>query len=215
MDLRAIQQRHYLIGVLLVVMAILVATPAEGTTLEETQNKTLIGPSALLKGPKLPLRGAKKAAVTPENDKDLWKKPTGGDYPELTSETALRIVANVTDQRIYYYDKDQLIYTMITSSGLADEENATPLGDFEIQEIRGESFFNNELGEGALNYVSFKDYGVYLFHSVPVNEALEVNVVEAEKLGERASHGCFRLSMPDSQWFYDNVPAGTPVKVTE
>lgn len=215
MDLRAIQQRHYLIGVLLVVMAILVATPAEGTTLEETQNKTLIGPSASLKGPKLPLREAKNAAVTPENDKDLWKKPTGGDYPELTSETALRIVANVTDQRIYFYDQDQLIYTMITSSGLADEENATPLGDFEIQEIRGESFFNNELGEGALNYVSFKDYGVYLFHSVPVNEALEVNVAEAGKLGERASHGCFRLSMPDSQWFYDNVPAGTPVKVTE
>lgn len=147
-------------------------------------------------------------------DQALWQKSTGGDYPDLAN-TELKIVANITDQRIYFYDRDKLIYTMVTSSGLAEGDNATPLGEFEIQEIRGESFFNSELNEGALNYVSFKDNGVYLFHSVPVNQELEVNVTEAEKLGQRASHGCFRLSMPDSKWFYENVPGGTPVKVTE
>lgn len=175
-----------------------------------------IGPDSSLKGPRVhPAKASSVAAKKKAVDKELWKKPTGGEYPKVTADTDLRIVANITDQRIYFYDKDQLIYTMVTSSGLADEENATPLGDFEIQEIRGKSFFNSELGEGALNYVSFKDYGVYLFHSVPVNEQLEVNVAEAEKLGKRASHGCFRLSLPDSEWFYDTIMAGTPVKVTE
>ncbi len=203
-------------GLVVSTVGMMLTTQVEATKVKETEKTALIGPSVSLKGPKLEVNKKGQVAETkPEDDKDLWKKPTGGDYPELTSETDLRIVANVTDQRIYFYDKDQLIYTMITSSGLADDENATPLGDFEIQEIRGESFFNGELGEGALNYVSFKDYGVYLFHSVPVNEKLEVNVAEAEKLGERASHGCFRLSMPDSKWFYDHVMAGTPVKVTE
>lgn len=148
-------------------------------------------------------------------DKDLWQKPTGGAYPEITWETQLRIVANITDQRIYFYDDQELIYTMVTSSGLDDEVNATPLGHFEIQNIRGESFFNGALGEGALNYVSFKDYGVYLFHSVPVKADMSINIEEAEKLGTRASHGCFRLSIPDSEWFYDNIIEGTPLEITE
>lgn len=148
-----------------------------------------------------------------EKNETLWQEPTGGEYPKLTADSQTKIHVNLSEQKLYLYDHDKLVYTMIISSGLADEENQTPTGQFEIQNIRGESFFNQELDEGALNYVSFKDYGVYLFHSVPVNQALEINVPEAEKLGEKASHGCIRLSIPDSEWFYDTIQAGTPVEI--
>lgn len=211
------KRRYWAARLLLIVgITIVIALPTKVSLASNKEQKTQTAQSgSSLKGRILDKKSLTKEEQAAEGDKELWKKPTGGEYPKLTTETDLRIIANVTKQRIYFYDKYKLIYTMVTSSGLADDENATPLGDFEIQEIRGESFFNNDLGEGALNYVSFKDYGVYLFHSVPVNETLEVNVAEAEKLGERASHGCFRLSIPDSEWFYDNVMAGTPVKVTE
>jgi peptidoglycan hydrolase-like protein with peptidoglycan-binding domain len=33
-------------------------------------------------------------------------------------------------------------------------------------------------------------------------------------LGNRASHGCIRLSVPDAKWIYDNVGAGTVVTIT-
>ena len=36
---------------------------------------------------------------------------------------------------------------------------------------------------------------------------------EAAKLGQKASHGCIRLSLEDSIWFYENVTQGTPVLI--
>ena len=166
--------------------------------------------------PAKPVTGEPKPLVKQESepDKDLWQKPTDGPYPQIGPNSQLRLQANLAEQKLFIYDREDLIYTMIISSGLADEVNQTPTGHFEIQPIRGESFFNQELDEGALNYVSFKDNGVYLFHSVPVNQALEVNVAEAEKLGTKASHGCIRLSLPDSEWFYATIQAGTPVEIT-
>ena len=104
---------------------------------------------------------------------------------------------------------------MIVSTGMPEEEFQTPVGEFVIERERGDFFFNYALDEGALNYVSFKDHGVYLFHSVPVNEEKEVNIEEAEKLGQQVSHGCIRLSMPDAKWFYDNIPEGVPVIIEE
>ena len=38
---------------------------------------------------------------------------------------------------------------------------------------------------------------------------------EVDKLGQKASHGCIRLSMDDSLWFYENIPQGTPVIIKE
>lgn len=39
---------------------------------------------------------------------------------------------------------------------------------------------------------------------------------EAKKLGKtQASHGCIRLSIPDSKWLYEKLPVGTKVVVKD
>lgn len=152
-----------------------------------------------------------KTETKKELDKDLWKKPTGGEYPDLTDRKNLKVLCKIKEQRVYIYDGNEQLYKMIVSTGEPTEESKTPEGHFVIERERGEYFFNHALDEGALYYVSFKDHGIYLFHSVPVNQEKEVNVAEAEKLGQQVSHGCIRLSMPDAKWFYDNIPEGIPV----
>ena len=68
--------------------------------------------------------------------------------------------------------------------------------------------------EGANYYVSWKDHGVYLFHSVPTKASGAYNVEEAEKLGKSTgSHGCIRLSIPDAKWMSANLPVGTKIVI--
>lgn len=90
----------------------------------------------------------------------------------------------------------------------------TPKGTFEIQAERGDHFYNAQSGEGANYWVSFKDHGIYLFHTVPVDANGNYVVSEAEQLGKSSnSHGCVRLSVADAKWFYENIKTGTKVVV--
>lgn len=123
----------------------------------------------------------------------------------------IKIVVDTDIQRVFIYDKesDALYKDFICSTGL-DGENETVKGAFEIQD-RGYSFFNPKYQDGAYYWVRF--YKTYLFHSVPFDKNEKVIETEAAKLGEKASHGCIRLSMDDAKWFYDNIPRGTEVIV--
>jgi lipoprotein-anchoring transpeptidase ErfK/SrfK len=62
-------------------------------------------------------------------------------------------------------------------------------------------------------WVSFKDWGVYLFHSIPMDSNKNILSDEAKKLGSPASHGCVRLNIDNAKWIYDNIPEGTPVNI--
>ena len=146
------------------------------------------------------------------HDKNLWKKPTG-DYPDLEKVNDLKILVDTKNQKTFLYDGSERLTSFVVSTGILDGDSNTPLGDYVIENERGENFFAASLGEGANYWVSFKDHGVYLFHSVPTDENGDYILSEAEKLGKPASHGCIRMSVPDSKWFYENIPTGTPVKV--
>lgn len=146
------------------------------------------------------------------HDKNLWKKPTG-DYPDLENVTDLKILVDTKNQKTFLYDGSERLTSFVVSTGILDGESNTPLGDYVIENERGENFFAASFGEGANYWVSFKDHGIYLFHSVPTDENGDYIVSEAEKLGKPASHGCVRMSVPDAKWFYENIPTGTPVKV--
>lgn len=140
-----------------------------------------------------------------------WRKPSENtDYPDLTIDDQLLV--DTKKNRVYVQRNDEAIYTMYCSAGSAD--TPTPKGDFVIEPERGEHFVNNATGEGTNYYVSFKDHGIYLFHTVPVDESGAYIVSEAEKLGKQASsHGCVRLSVADAKWLYENVVVGMKVKV--
>jgi len=115
-------------------------------------------------------------------------------------------------QKVIVYRGGKVIWSMLASAGLPDPENQTPLGFFTIKD-RGESFWSEKFGEGALYWVRIRDD--YLFHSVPRDSKGNIIREEHEKLGIPASHGCIRLKDEDAKWFYENIPEGTMVIIHE
>lgn len=143
-----------------------------------------------------------------------WERPTGGAYPVLKKDESLWIRVSVPQQKVYIMHNNQVLYTMIASSGLdTDPNNSTPEGTFHIQKERGLTFYFPPEKEGAKYWVSWKNHGEFLFHSVPVDNQGDIIVSEAKKLGHKASHGCVRLSVPDAKWFYENIPLNTKVVI--
>lgn len=137
-------------------------------------------------------------------------------YPNLQKYPGFWIRVSTKRQRVYIMSKaNKVLYTMYCSSGnLKSKDTASPTGTYHIQPERGDFFYSASEHEGALNYVSWHDHGVYMFHSVPVDQNRHVIKSEAKKLGKTsASHGCIRLSFPDSHWISHNVPEGTKVVI--
>jgi lipoprotein-anchoring transpeptidase ErfK/SrfK len=135
-------------------------------------------------------------------------------YPTLQASDWIDV--SEEKQRVYIKHDHQVLYTMYCSTGAPDATgtSATPKGTFEIEAERGLNFFNQASGEGANYWVSFKDHGTYLFHTVPVDANGNYVESEAVKLGkEAASHGCVRLSVADAKWFYETVPTGMKVVI--
>ncbi len=61
-----------------------------------------------------------------------------------------------------------------------------------------------------------EDANVYLFHSVPTMALGDYNLKEAKKLGRtQGSHGCIRLSVPDSRWLMEHAQPGTKVIIKD
>lgn len=149
-----------------------------------------------------------------------WKEPSEvKSYPDLNKVSDFWVKVKLKKNRTYLMSGNKVIYTMYSSGGMYHDQNGkkvsdTPTGTFHIQKERGDEFFNQSLNEGAKYWVSWKDHGVYLFHSVPTLKDGKFNIPEAEKLGkEPASHGCIRLSVPDAKWMMEHLKEGTKVVV--
>jgi hypothetical protein len=149
---------------------------------------------------------------TPVGPDFNWYSPTDGPYPELSGNMDVWIDASLSTQRIHIMNGDKILYTMITSSGIDSKSTYTPRGTYHIQN-RGNWFYASKFQEGAEYWVSWKGSGQYLFHSVPMNDKQEIISSAAAKLGMKASHGCFRLTVPDAKWIYENIPTGTKVVI--
>ncbi|BEV39056.1 L,D-transpeptidase [Bacillus stercoris] len=142
-----------------------------------------------------------------------WTKPSGGKYPDM-KQKHVWIDVNVKEQKAYIKEGSNTIYTMMISSGLDQtKDDATPKGTFHIEPERGEWFFSEGYQEGAEYWVSWKNHGEFLFHSVPMTKDQKVIKAEAAKLGTKASHGCIRLTIPDAKWIYENIPEHTKVVI--
>lgn len=136
------------------------------------------------------------------------------DYPDVNRYPHLWILVSKKQQRVYLVNRGKVLYTMYASTGTGKDDN-TPSGLYHIQAERGNSFYNSKSGEGANYWVSWKNHGEYLFHSVPVDRHGNYVMSEANKLGKTAaSHGCVRLSVPDARWLFQNIKQGTRVIIT-
>lgn len=153
-----------------------------------------------------------------------WQKTSEtAPYPDLSKVRHLWVKVSLKNNRTYLYDGQSVIYTMYSTGGMYKRnpktgkmKSMTPTGTFYVQEERGDSFYNQQLGEGANYYVSWLNHGEYLFHSVPTKSDGSYNIKEANKLGKSTgSHGCIRLSVPDAKWMSSHLPVGTKVKIVD
>ena len=176
-------------------------------------SKSASSSSSATKGQKKQQTKAKKADSASSSTQPVdWLKPSQQvDYPDPAAHPGLSLEVSLQDQRVYVRDGSQLLYTMYASTGMDD---STPRGSFRIQSERGDHFYNPREGMGARYYTSFLNHGVFLFHSVPTDSSGSYIKEEADLLGIRpSSHGCIRLTVPDSLWIMQSVPTGTPVLI--
>ncbi len=115
---------------------------------------------------------------------------------------AKRMTCSLTDQRIYFFEGDQLVNVVRCSTGLG---NATPAGNFRI--------LNHCRVHGGLGGVTL-DYwmgftSAHGMHSWPRG----LRNYETG-LGAPASHGCIRLHPLEAYWPYYWAPDGTPLHIT-
>ncbi|MBF7139282.1 L,D-transpeptidase [Pediococcus pentosaceus] len=152
---------------------------------------------------------SKKGEMNPIN----WKKSSENKaYPDLDKYPKACLKVSIAKQRVYVMNGKKVLYTMYASTG--SHESPTPTGAFKVQAERGDFFYNPTSKEGAKYWVSFKDHGIYLFHTVPTDKNGKFLEDEAEQLGKEAqSHGCVRLAVPDAKWIYEKVPEGMKVEI--
>lgn len=157
--------------------------------------------------------------LRPLSNTSYLQSSQSGPYPNLQQYQDLNVLVKIEQNKVFIKNGSQTIYTMYCSAGKIDpatHKSFTPTGHFKIQAENGDSFYNNNLKEGANKWISFKDHGVYLFHSVPTDQNGNYKSKAAVKLGQQPdSHGCIRLSVPDSKWFKNNIPVNTPVTIEE
>lgn len=129
---------------------------------------------------------------------------------QITPKKDFKVLVSIDEQRVYVYKDDKLFKNFLCSTGVDEDKQYTPKGIYLLGD-RGEFFYNPRIKEGGHHWVRFCNN--YLFHSVPFDASKEIIPAEAEKLGQRASHGCIRLALDDAKWFYENMPRGTMVVI--
>ncbi len=139
---------------------------------------------------------------------DLHEGPPSARVCARLDETARAaagprsIVCSLPDQRLYFFEGDQLVNITRCSTGL---NNRTPAGRFRIL---SHARVNVGLGGAVCDYwMSFtSSHGM---HSWPRgSRAYEAG------LGAPASHGCIRQHPMEAYWPYYWAPNGTPLTIT-
>ena len=102
---------------------------------------------------------------------------------------------------------------MICSTGT----KATPstVGEYTLTGRNARWCYFPSYNSHAQYWTKINDY--IAFHSV-IYRAVDYNALDTKsynKLGQRASHGCIRLMVHDSQWIYENIGKGVVVTITE
>jgi hypothetical protein len=131
------------------------------------------------------------------------KVPTQLEPAARTAAGAKRIVCSLSDQRLYFYEGDQLVNITRCSTGL---NNRTPAGQFSIL---GHKRVNVGLGGAVCDYwMSFTS--AHGMHAWPRTRSKSYEW----GLGAPASHGCIRQHPLEAYWPYNWAPNGTPLTIT-
>ncbi len=144
------------------------------------------------------------------------------DTPKPTpspSPVPFAITVDVANQVTTVYGRDEygdytvIVRQMLCSTGT--KANPSDVGDWVLN------------GRHA-KWCTFPKWGSYARYWTRINSSIafhsviyysvsntNMNTGSYKKLGQRASHGCIRLTVADAKWIYDNVGAGTVVSIVE
>lgn len=121
-----------------------------------------------------------------------------------------RIEINISTQRFYAWEGDELIYEFPTSTGLPGQDTAP--GSFEVQSKIPEAYssvWNLRMPYWlGIYYVDTIENGI---HAMPIRP--DGTVMWEGLLGQRASYGCVILSTEAAQLIYDWAEIGTAVDI--
>ena len=146
---------------------------------------------------------------------DATPKPTPSPSP-----IPFAITVDVANQVTTVYGRDEqgeytvVVRQMLCSTGM----KATPsdVGDWVLNGRHATWCIFPKWGNSYARYWTRINSSI-AFHS-PIYTAVSNGAMKIKSynmLGQRASHGCIRLSVPDAKWIYDNVGKGTVVSIVE
>ncbi len=140
----------------------------------------------------------------------VYQQPQQPDPTSLFSYSGSKyILVDISEQHMYVYDGDALVYSFVASTGL---NNATRVGNFAVQSKIPNAY-------GSTWNIWMPDWlGIYWsgslengIHALPIlpNGA----TLWAGFLGRPISYGCVVLGTYDAQLLYDWAEIGTPVEI--
>ena len=146
---------------------------------------------------------------------DATPKPTPSPSP-----IPFAITVDVANQVTTVYGRDEngeytvIVRQMLCSTGM----KATPsdVGDWVLNGRHATWCIFPRWGNSYARYWTRINSGI-AFHS-PIYTAVSNSAMKLKSynmLGQRASHGCIRLSVWDAKWIYDNIGKGTVVSIVE
>jgi lipoprotein-anchoring transpeptidase ErfK/SrfK len=130
----------------------------------------------------------------------------------VAPSTDERIVVDISEQHMYAYAGDQLVYSFVASTGRG---GGTLRGDFRILD-KIDNAYSQPWGFWMPNWLGIYYVGVDLengIHSLPVMPDGEV--VWGDDIGKPISYGCVVLKPEDAVLLYNWVEVGTPVEIRD
>jgi lipoprotein-anchoring transpeptidase ErfK/SrfK len=116
------------------------------------------------------------------------------------------IVVDLSDQRLYAYNGEQVVRTIPVSSG----KNSSPTPTFESA-VESKHPTVTMRGRGytapGVPWALCMPGGMICLHGAPWQEAA------GEAFGVPRSHGCVRMPTLQARWLFQRVVVGTPVTI--
>lgn len=136
-----------------------------------------------------------------------------GEIDKQTSNSNKRIEVDLTSQKTYAYEGDNLVYTFLISSGSWDR---TPTGDFEIwTKVKSQKMSGGSKELGTYFYLP-NVQNVMFFYNEKTAKKLGYSFHQAywhNNFGVPMSHGCINMTTADSASLYNWAEVGTPVTI--
>jgi len=146
---------------------------------------------------------------------DATPRPTPTPTP-----VPFAITVDVTNQATIVYGRDENgeytvpVRRMICSTGT--KANPSDVGDWVLNGRHAKWCIFPAWGNSYARYWTRINASI-AFHSV-IYTAVSLDAMKTSSykaLGNRASHGCIRLTVEDAKWVYENIGAGTVVSIRE